>query len=234
MPADEAIILAGGRGTRLRTVISDVPKPLAPVAGRPFLAWVLDHLAAVGMRRCILATGYMAEAVEKQVGRRWRDMDIAYSVEETALGTGGAVGKATDLLWGKSVHVLNGDTFLRYKPADLELATRVKDADIGLALAHVDDVSRYGAVYVERGRVLAFHEKGGHGSGLINAGSYYFTSPVLEDLRSRSGPLSLENDVLLPRAVAGDIAAFCDTSDFIDIGIPDDYARAQKIFASIQ
>ena len=90
MPADEAIILAGGFGTRLRGIVDDVPKPLAPVAGRPFLVWVLDRLASSGMRRCILATGYMSETIEQSIGMRWQGMDIAYSVESEPLGTGGA------------------------------------------------------------------------------------------------------------------------------------------------
>ncbi|MEO5827617.1 MAG: sugar phosphate nucleotidyltransferase, partial [Luteimonas sp.] len=119
MPADEAIILAGGRGTRLQALVSDVPKPLAPVAGRPFLAWVLDHLAASGIRRVILATGYLSEMVERAVGRAWQSMSIDYSVENDALGTGGAVRQACGKLHGDTAHVLNGDTYLRYSPLAL-------------------------------------------------------------------------------------------------------------------
>ena len=116
MPADEAIVLAGGFGTRLRGIVDDVPKPLAPVAGRPFLAWLLDRLAASGIRRCILATGYMSDAIERTIGTRWQGMEIAYSVEPEPLGTGGAIRLAVMQLRGTSVHVLNGDTWLVYPP----------------------------------------------------------------------------------------------------------------------
>lgn len=229
MPADEAILLVGGRGTRLKSVVSDVPKPLAPVAGRPFLAWVLDHLAESGIRRCILATGYLSSMVESCIGRRWQQMKVRYSVEEHALGTGGAVALASRQVQGDGVHVLNGDTFLRYSPMALETVTRLTGAPIGVALARVDDVGRYGAVSVDGGRVLAFREKGDNGPGLVNAGSYFFSSAALDQLASLA-PSSLENDVLVPHAAVGSIAAFTETSDFIDIGVPDDYARAQFIF----
>lgn len=230
MPADEAILLVGGRGTRLRGVISNVPKPLAPVAGRPFLAWVLDHLAANGIRRCVLATGYLSPMIEDCIGHRWQHMEVDYSVEECALGTGGAVAHAIRHLQGNATHVLNGDTFLRYSLAELEAATRREEASIGIALAQVDDVARYGAVLVKDGRVRAFQEKGGIGPGLINAGSYFFDRSALDRLTMQS-PFSLETDVLLPQAATGGIAAFSETADFIDIGVPEDYAHAQLLFA---
>lgn len=230
MPADEAIILAGGRGTRLRGVVSEVPKPLAPVAGRPFLAWVLDHLAANGIRRCILATGHLSKMIEDCIGDHWQHMQVAYSVEESALGTGGAVAQASQHVQGDAAHVLNGDTFLRYSPAALEAATQRMGTSIGIALAHVEEVARYGAVLVDNGRVQAFQEKDGNGPGLINAGSYFFSRAALDQLDLQA-PFSLESDVLLPQAASGGIAAFSETADFIDIGVPEDYARAQLLFA---
>lgn len=230
MPADEAIILAGGRGTRLQGLVSNVPKPLAPVAGRPFLAWVLDHLAANGTRRCILATGYLASMIEDRIGDRWQGMQVDYSVEESALGTGGAVAQASLQLHGNAAHVLNGDTFLRYSPAALEAATQRMGTSIGIALAHVEQGVRYGAVLVDNGLVQAFHEKGSSGPGLINAGSYFFNRAALDQLDLQA-PFSLETDVLLPQAASGGLAAFSETADFIDIGVPGDYARAQLLFA---
>ena len=115
MAADEAIVLAGGFGTRLRGVVDDVPKPLAPVAGRPFLAWLLDRLAANGMRRCILATGYLSDVIEQRIGTTWQGMDIAYSVEPEPLGTGGAIRLAAHQLHGvvdqaiEVAHLVDGD-----------------------------------------------------------------------------------------------------------------------------
>ena len=229
MAADEAIVLAGGLGTRLRAVVSDLPKPLAPVAGRPFLAWLLDRLAANGLRRTILACGYMAEAVRDAIGDAWQGMEIAYSVEGEPLGTGGAIRLAAARLQGDAVHVLNGDTWLEYAPHALEAAARAAGAPLGIALARVDDVARYGAVAVAQGRVAAFHEKGGHGPGWINAGCYFLDAPALSALPA--GAFSFEAAVLEPRAAAGEVAAFTATAGFIDIGVPDDYALARRRFA---
>jgi len=230
MPTEEAIVLVGGLGTRLRAVVSDVPKPLAQVAGRPFLAWVLDHLAENSMRRVLLATGHMAGAVEAAIGHTWSGMEVAYSVEDQPLGTGGAVRLAAARLGGDCAHVLNGDTFLRYSPAGLEQATRGLGALAGVALAEVGDVARYGSVEVAAGRVSAFREKGGQGPGLINAGSYFLTAEALAGLPAQPA-FSLETGFLHPQAEAGRLAAFTATSGFIDIGVPADYARAQELFA---
>lgn len=230
-PAEEAIVLAGGFGTRLRTVVSDVPKPLAPVAGRPFLAWLLDRLSGQGIRRVVLATGYLAEQVEGAFGTRWSGMEIAYSVEATPLGTGGAVRQAAAHLQGDAVHVLNGDTWLDYRPTALEAATLSAGKPIAIALARVDDLARYGAVEVSNGLVTAFREKGETGAGWINAGCYYLTARALDAL-PRQSAFSLEQEVLQPLAPSREIAAFTDTSGFIDIGVPEDYARAQSLFAT--
>ena len=230
MAADEAIVLVGGLGTRLRGVVDDVPKPLAPVAGRPFLAWVLDALSAGGVRRVILAAGHMADIVQDTIGTRWHDMDVAIVVEPEALGTGGAVRFAAQALQGDAAHVVNGDTFLQYDPRALEAATHALGASMGIALAHVPDVARYGAVEVRDGRVVAFHEKGGQGPGRINAGCYYLGADALAALPDKT-VFSLEREVLPVLAARGAIAAFDDTRDFIDIGVPEDFARAQHWFA---
>lgn len=231
MPAvDEAIVLAGGFGTRLRAIVGSVPKPLAPVAGRPFLAWLLDRMARDGIRRCILATGYMADSIEACIGERWQGMDVIYSREDEPLGTGGAVRLAARRLLGCGVHVVNGDTWLEYAPSALEEAALQSGVSLSIALAYVEDVSRYGAVEVAGGRALAFHEKGSSGSGRINAGCYFLSEAALSALPTTSS-FSFEHDVLQPRAAAGDVVAFEQTAGFIDIGVPEDYARAQLIFA---
>lgn len=230
MATDEAIVLAGGFGTRLRGIVDDVPKPLAPVAGRPFLAWLLDRLAAGGMRRCILATGYLSEAIEQRIGTRWQGMEIAYSLEPEPLGTGGAIRLAANRLHGDAAHVLNGDTWLEYDPAALEETSRVAGAPMAIALARVDDVARYGAVDIENGRVAGFREKGEAGPGWINAGCYFLGAGALAALPARDA-FSFEQDVLQPRVQAGAVAAFTATAGFIDIGVPEDYARAQLQFA---
>ncbi|UNK48883.1 nucleotidyltransferase family protein [Lysobacter sp. S4-A87] len=229
MSATEAIVLAGGFGTRLRPVVDQLPKPLAPVAGRPFVAWVLDHLAEQGIERVVMATGYLAEMIEAELGDSWHGMGLAYSVEVEPLGTGGAIALARTKVTGEGVHVVNGDTYLRYSPraiAELVVAT---GADMAMALAEVEDVSRYGAVTSAAGRVTAFSEKGQSGPGHINAGCYYLGAATLAALPA-GHRFSFENDVLMPGAHDHRVAAYTETSGFIDIGVPEDFHRAQDIF----
>ncbi|TBR40361.1 MULTISPECIES: nucleotidyltransferase family protein [Dyella] len=230
LATDEAIILAGGFGTRLQSVVRDVPKPLAPVAGRPFLAWLLDQLAGQGVRRAVLATGYLADVVESTLGSDWHGMKLVYSREEQPLGTGGAIAKAASAVSGKRAFVLNGDTHLALDYARLGQLAIGGASPITMALASVDDVGRYGAVMLSGDRVTGFSEKGGHGPGMINAGVYDI------DLASLSaefphGPFSFEQDVLVPAAAKGRVRAFTQTSRFIDIGIPEDFERAQSMFS---
>lgn len=232
MATEEAIVLVGGLGTRLRTVVSDVPKPLAPVAGRPFLAWLLDRLAGEGVRHVVLAAGYLADRVVDSIGREWRGMSVDYSIETIPLGTGGAVRQACGMLHGDAVHVLNGDTFLRYDMHALEQATRQGGAALGMALARVDDVARYGAVVREGTRIKGFKEKGESGPGYINAGSYYLTPAAIQALPAEP-TFSFETRVLAPLTVAGQVCGFDATDGFIDIGVPEDYERAQSLFGEV-
>lgn len=231
MNGREIIVLAGGLGTRLRSVVSDVPKPLAPVAGRPFLMWQLDFFAEQGVERVILATGYMATAIEAAIGSKYREMEVVYSVEDQPLGTGGAVAKAADLMRGDGIHIANGDTFLQYSLTSLERAVQeIENMEIGLALAHVPDVRRYGAVAIDSGRITSFREKGETGAGWINAGCYFVSAAIAR--RLPPGKFSFETEVLQPLAQTGRACAHTETSDFIDIGVPSDYELAQKIFGT--
>ena len=223
--ADEAIILAGGRGTRLQGVVSDVPKPLAPVQGRPFLAWLLDLLARQGLRRVILATGFRAEMVHAAIGERWQGMRIDCAVESTPLGTGGAITQALRLIEGEDTFVLNGDTYLELDYARFAAAMRAEHAGLGMALAQVPDVSRYGAVNVSNGRVTGFSEKGGSGPGWINAGVYWL--PRSLPLPTPAQVFAFEDSVLRAAAAQGTLQVYTATDAFIDIGVPEDFQRAQ-------
>jgi len=140
----EAIILAGGLGTRLRAVVSDVPKPLAPIAGRPFLHWLLDGLAHQGIGRVVLATGYMAGTIRDVIGATHASMAIAHAEETTPLGTGGALWAALSHCHGERVFMLNGDTWLGAPLAPI--ATQAPTADLIMAVRPVPDRSRYGSV----------------------------------------------------------------------------------------
>jgi D-glycero-alpha-D-manno-heptose 1-phosphate guanylyltransferase len=229
---DEAIILAGGFGTRLKSVVSDVPKPLAPVGNRPFLAWLLDSLADQGVRRTILATGFMGEKVAAALGTHWRGMSLEYSQEEQPLGTGGAIVRASHRLQGEAFFVLNGDTWLALDYAAFDRQVCVLGARLGIALASVPDVSRYGAVRVERdGQVAGFVEKGHAGPGYINAGVYRLDRELLADFPASSS-FSFETEVLVPLVAREPVAAYTHTEAFIDIGVPQDYLRAQAEFGA--
>lgn len=226
--APEAIVLAGGFGTRLSHVLVDLPKPLAPVNGRPFIAYLLDALAGNGVRHAVLATGYLAEKIESALGSDWQGMRLSYSVEDVPLGTGGAVRRAAAATSGGPLVVLNGDTYLEFDANAFAGAMRAAGADLGVALARVPDVARYGAVTVSDGRVVTFGEKIGQGPGQINAGVYYFSPAAVRALPARES-FSMETEVLQPAAAAGRLHAYDDTDGFIDIGIPEDYARAQDL-----
>lgn len=228
MKVDEAIVLAGGLGTRLRGVVDDVPKPLAPVAGRPFLAWLLDELAEQGLRRVVLATGYRGEQIEAALGKDWRGMSLEYSREPAPLGTGGAIALAMQRITGGACFVLNGDTWveLDYAAFDGQMA----DVPLGVSLAHVPDVARYGAVLVEGDRVTGFSEKGTSGPGFINAGVYRITRSLADGF-PEAGAFSFERDVLVPAVARARVAVFAATRGFIDIGVPEDYRRAQAMFS---
>lgn len=224
----DAAILVGGLGTRLRSVVDDVPKPLAPVLGRPFLFYLLDMLALRGARSVTLCSGYMAEFVREKTGTEWLGMHIHHSVEAEPLGTGGALANAREFLKSARVLVLNGDTWLEPDfQAFLEAASR---CDFCIAAAQVPDASRFGTLETASdGRLLAFHEKSPvPAPGLINAGAYLVSQEILADLPQKR--TSLETEILPSLAAAGRIQVFKTESPFLDIGIPTDYAAAPVFF----
>lgn len=228
---DEAIVLAGGLGTRLRGMVDDVPKPLAPVAGKPFLAWLLDALAVQRFRHVVLATGYRGEQVEAALGGAWQGMSLEYSREPGPLGTGGAIALAMERITGRACFVLNGDTWLELDYARLDAAARVEDARLTVALAAVPNASRYGAVRVDSGRITGFLEKGQAESGFVNAGVYRLSRSLLDGFSAGSA-FSFEHDVLVPAVSRETVIAYTDTRGFIDIGVPEDYRGAQARFAA--
>lgn len=223
----EAIILAGGFGTRLRSVVADVPKPMAPVAGKPFLAWQLDYLIAAGVRRFILSVGYRAEVIEACFGDRYRDAEVCYAREDEPLGTGGAIRLALGMAKAERVFVLNGDSLCSLDLAALRSKTAGRPDAIGMCIKHVPDAGRYGAVSVDAatGVVLAFAEKAGSAPGWINAGVYDLPRTLMDDLQL-AAPFSFEKEVL-QKAQPGNLMAQAAGDFFIDIGIPEDYTRAQ-------
>ena len=223
-----AVVLAGGLGTRLRPAVPDLPKPMAPVAGRPFLEWVLEPLARAGFERVVLAVGYRHEMVSAHFGNRWRGLTLAYSVEPQALGTGGALRLAAGRSPGRPLMVLNGDTFLEMDAAAMWRRHEAAGAQVTLAVRQVADTARYGALEVHDGRVTAFAPRGRGGPGLASAGALVL-SPAALDAMPRRGAFSLEADFMAPRVQALQPLAHTVEGRFVDIGVPEDYALAQRL-----
>jgi len=228
------VVLAGGFGTRLASVVSDVPKPMAPVAGRPFLERLLDRLARQGIRRVILAVGYKHEVIEAHFGRRYAGMAIAYSLEETPLGTGGALRQAFEVEQLERAFALNGDTFCTLNLPLLAAAHRHAGTAATLSLVRVEDAGRYGAVDLDgEGRIAAFREKNPQPApGLINAGIYALERRVF-DLAPPTACFSFERDILQAQARSVSFAGYPAQASFIDIGVPEDYRRAQTLLADM-
>jgi len=225
----EAIVLAGGFGTRLREVVPDVPKPMAQVAGRPFLEILLSDLASKGFKRVVLSLGYKSEVIIAHLGVRFAGLEIAYVVEDAPLGTGGAVRLATSQCLDDHVSIFNGDTFLDLEANAVESLWQERRRPIIVA-REVDDTARYGRLLVESGRLAGFTEKGVSGPGLINAGCYVLGVHQL-DAWPPNTPFSLEADYFANAVTAAPVDVFETSGHFIDIGVPDDYQRAQTELA---
>ncbi|MGQ9685982.1 MAG: nucleotidyltransferase family protein [Thiobacillaceae bacterium] len=227
----QAVILAGGLGTRLRSVVPELPKPMAPVAGRPFLTYVLDGLVAAGFEAAVLAVGYRAEAIRAHFGDAYRGLILRYSEETTPLGTGGAI----RLAWAQTdvdpVFVLNGDTWLDLDYRAMLDAHVAAGVGLSVAVCEVPDVARYGSLEVVQGRIRRFREKGENGPGLINAGTYLVASEVIRHIPP-GRPHSFEQELLMPLVEEIRPLAFIARGRFIDIGVPEDYARAQALFTA--
>lgn len=221
----KAIVLAGGLGTRLRGRVPDLPKPMAPVAGRPFLEYLLDSLIHSGIDSITLSVGYRAEVIQVHFGDEYRGMPLIYSYEAEPLGTGGALALAIQGIGTEPVLALNGDTLLKL---DFKLLLNwYGEAPelLAMVLRQVPDAGRYGAAHVEHGRVTGFSEKGRSAGGLINSGIYLF-QPSLFGKLGLSGRFSFEVDVLQNHCHTLHPRAFVTDSYFIDIGIPEELDRA--------
>lgn len=221
----EAIVLAGGLGRRLRSVVPDLPKPMALVAGRPFLEILLSSLAKKGFSRVVLSVGYLSENIISHFGGRYRDIEVVYSTEESPLGTGGAIRRAMSSCIADHVFVFNGDTYLDLEAEQIEALWQQHHMPIIVA-REVDDTFRYGRLELHAGRLCSIAEKGVPGPGLINAGCYVLPSTQFNDsMLGRS--FSFETDYLTFAVKHNIYYCFISRGKFIDIGVPKDYARAQ-------
>jgi NDP-sugar pyrophosphorylase family protein len=226
----KAVLLVGGLGTRLRTVVPSAPKPLAPVGDRPFLELLIQQLAGQGIRNLVLCTGYLADQIQSEFGDgNSLGVSIEYSKEPHALGTGGAVKFAERFVEGVADFlVMNGDSFLELDLRRLIRFHRTHRGAATLAVVPVENAGRYGTVRVDGdNRVTKFLEKtSDEAPGLINAGIYVFSPAIFEYIPP--GPVSLEKDVF-PRLLSQGVYAVREQGVFIDIGTPNDYAKAQEL-----
>lgn len=227
----EAIVLAGGLGTRIREVVRDLPKPMAPVAGRPFLEILLTSLARKGFSRVVLSLGYLAEKVTEYFGDQFAGMELLYEIEETPLGTGGAIRQALRRCIADHVFIFNGDTYLDVEASEVEAQWLSQRVPI-IVVREVPDTARYGRLAIANNLVVGFCEKGSAGRGLINAGCYILPKIILDEFPSDE-TFSLEIDYLAKVVTHQRFDVFVTKGQFIDIGIPEDLARAQIELAAV-
>lgn len=227
-----AVILAGGLGKRLRPVVSDRPKVLANVLGRPFLEHIFDRIAGFGVRRVVLCAGFMAELLDAAYREGYGDMSIAISREHEPLGTGGAVRNALPLLDSDPALVMNGDSYCTADLAAFFDRHRSAGAERSMLLVRCDECSDYGRVETDRdGHVTAYIEKDGSaGPGWVNAGVYLLSKSAIESIPPE-GPVSMERDVF-PSWIPEGIQGVRLEGGFLDIGTPERLEQAEDYLAN--
>jgi len=228
----EAIILAGGKGTRLRDVVADVPKPMAPVCGKPFLYYLFKWINKYTVSKLIISAGYKSGSIVKHFGNSIFNIPLEYVIEEKPLGTGGAVKYALQQTSGNDILIINGDT---YFPIDLTkfLSFHIKSKSLfTIALKRMHDFDRYGTVECRDNTICRFNEKKFCKDGLINGGIYLANRQFIESWKL-PGEFSLEKEILEKKAGTSAIKGFIFNDLFIDIGIPEDYHRAELVLKNI-
>jgi len=227
----EAILLAGGLGSRLHQVTGDLyPKSLAEVDGRPFLHYVIKYLESMGVNRFVFAVSHHAQMIIDSVTQNFPELDVEFSLEKTPLGTGGAIKQAMELTKQKQIVVVNSDSFMEFSLADFCQFHHQKNALLSIVCTQVDDISRFGAADIGNdGKLNKFFEKGKLGHGYINSGIYIINKnhPLLEKF---SGKFSFENEMLANKTVP--VYAMKNKGLFFDIGTPDDFIGAQQLVAN--
>lgn len=221
----DAIILAGGLGTRLRKVVPDAPKPLAPVNGRPFLDMLLESFdRSPHIGKVVLAIGYLAEAIKERYADTQYHFPVVFSYEESPLGTGGAVKKALHLLSGDDVIAINGDTYADVDIGALLKFHRKKNGVATIAVARKQESARYGAVaFDDNYKIHSFDEKSDT-SDFVNAGTLILRKSLFDSVEG-GAVCSLEKD-LIPEWLEQGVYAYIHQDGFIDIGTPESYAES--------
>lgn len=225
----EAIILAGGKGTRLRPLTLTVPKPMVPVAEKPFLYYLLKMLKEEGVTRVIFSVGYLGEQIKDYFGESWLDLEISYVQEKEPLGTGGAISACMDKVTDDEVVVINGDTYCQVDLNEMISTHKQHQAEITIALKEMFDFDRYGTVDIDmnNGVIKQFNEKRKVNKGYINTGTYCLNKNIFEQYNMPE-KFSFETDFMQTKINEIKSNAFKTNGYFIDIGIQDDYQRFQK------
>ena len=222
----EAIILAGGKGTRLQSVVSNVPKPMALIGDKPFLMLLLQYLQSQGIEKVVLSVGYMYEIIQETFGESFNGLSISYSIETEPLGTGGAIAKAMTMVESQSVLVLNGDSFIKIDLEEIERKFPTSKNHSLLVLKEMNNVSRYGSVVLKDEVITAFEEKQFKEKALINAGVYVLNKDIFKD-KNLPEKFSFEKDFLEKEVEKENLRGIITNGYFIDIGVPEDYQKAQ-------
>lgn len=222
----QVVILVGGLGTRIKSALPNIPKPMASILGRPFLEYVLDFISSKKISRVHMAIGYLGHKIERHFGPMYKDLLLSYSEEKTPLGTGGAVLKAARSIGDEYFIVMNGDSFVDFDIADL-IAEFDDEKQNFIVVKWVPDVSRYGKVNFDK-YITSFSEKGEIGGGYINTGIYVLKRDIFNGCDEK--PFSLEEH--LEKSIRQyKFAPFVVDSRFIDIGTLEDLARTDQFFS---
>ena len=236
MAVTTAIILAGGLGTRLRSVVAEVPKPMAPINGRPFLERLMDYWISQGITRFILSVGYQHAVITEHFGSTYRHAQLSYAIEHERLGTGGGLLLAVQQLNAEDAFVLlNGDTFFAVDLPALDSFARHSESGWVLSLFRAGEANRYmGITLNTEQHVVSLASQRGLSGCLANGGVYWVRTNSLANLPFRAGEAVSLEDTLLPALLdsATTLSGFAADGTFIDIGIPDDYQRAAQLLAS--
>lgn len=227
MKIREAIILAGGKGTRLRSVINNLPKPLSPINNIPFLTYLILFLKNQGIERIILSVGYKWEMIKEVYNNEFHGIEIDYSIEDTPLGTGGGIVKALKQVEDNDVLILNGDSFTKIDILEFADFHFSNSSSLSIAIKEMHDFNRYGSIEIKDNIITSFKEKQFIDKGYINTGVYMIRNNIFSSL-ILADKFSFEEDFLCNEVDKGKFYGYKTNGYFIDIGIPEDYIRAEK------
>lgn len=229
----QAIVIAGGFGTRLKGVVDDVPKPMALINGKPFLAYLFDYLMKQGIHQVVLSVGYKHECISSFFKHQYKKLKIDYSIEQTPLGTGGATKLAFEHIESDAAFVLNGDSIFTINLTNLYSCHLLSKSNVSLALRKINQANRYGTVNIDvNNRITGFTEKGEVAEGFINAGVYVMNKKLFTQ-NIFPQQFSIEKEYFEKLYKEQPMYGFVFDNYFIDIGVPEDFQKAQNEFKTI-